>query len=308
MKEVQLGRMIGPFHSQPITPLICSPVGMVEKKNSSNMHRITHLSYPKDSSINSFIDPDDAETHYQTFETAVNLVAKAGPDAFMVKEDFKSAFQNVPTAFSELNFLGVKVEGKYFIDCVLPFGASILCKIFEDVASLIHWIAERSVGHKFVHYLDDFFTVHRLNMVCSNIMLVFKLVRDQIGMLVSSDKFEGPTQIIEFLGLTIDTRQMVVQIQKDKMQDISLNLITFIRKRKVTAVELESLTGKLNFIAKAVPTGRIVTKRVYQCFQGIPKHRHIDLKQLVLVDLRMWKLFLLHFKGWKPIIHPAVQR
>ena len=75
IKEVCLGEMIGPFDSQPITPLICSLVGMVEKKNSSNMHWITHLSYPKDSSINVFIDPDDAETHYQTFETAVNLVA-----------------------------------------------------------------------------------------------------------------------------------------------------------------------------------------------------------------------------------------
>ena len=84
---------------------------------------ITHLSYPKGSSINTFIYPGDAETHYQTFETAVSLVAKAGPDVFMAKEDFKSAFQNVPMAFSELNLLGVKVEGNYFIDCKLPFGA-----------------------------------------------------------------------------------------------------------------------------------------------------------------------------------------
>ena len=172
------------------------------------------------------------------------------------------------------------------------------------MASLIHWIAEKQVGYKFVHYLDDFFTMHRISMVCNNIMSVFKLVCDQIGMLVSPDKSEGPTQIIEFLGLTIDTKQMVVQIPKDKMQDISLILITFIRKMKVTAVELESLMGKLNCIAKAVPAA----KGVYQCFQGIPKGRHIDLKQPVLANLRMWKLFLLHFKGWKPIIHPALQR
>ena len=121
MKEVQLGQMIGPFSLQPIEPLICLLIGMVEKKNSSDMRRITHLSYPKGSSINAFIDPADAETHYQTFEAAVNLVAKAVQGAFMVKEDFKSAFRNVPLAFSELNLLGIKVDGKYFIDCVLPF-------------------------------------------------------------------------------------------------------------------------------------------------------------------------------------------
>ena len=142
--------------------------------------------------------------------------------------------------------------------------------------------------------------VHRLNMVCNNIMSVFKLVCTQIGMPVSPDKSEGPTQIIEFLGLTIDTIKMVVRIPKDKMQDITLILVTM--------AELESLTGKLNFVTKAVPAGRSFTKRVYQSFQGIPKHRHIDLKQPVLVDLHMWKLFLIHFKGWKPIIHPSVQR
>ena len=71
---------------------------------------------------------------------------------------------------------------------------------------------------------------------------------------------------------------------------------------------MESLAGKLNFIAKVVPAGRSFTKRVYQSFQGIPKHRHIDLKQPVLADLCMWKLFLIHFKGWKPIIHPCIQR
>ena len=41
-------------------------------------------------------------------------------------------------------------------------------------------------------------------------MLMFKLVSDQIGMLVSPDKSEGSTQMIEFLGLIIDTTQMVV--------------------------------------------------------------------------------------------------
>ena len=121
-----------------------------------DMHRVTHLSYPKGSSINAFIEPLDVETPYQTFEAVVNLMAKAGPGSFMAKENFKSAFHNVPMAFTELNFLGLKVEGKYVIDCALPFGASISSKIFEDVASLIYWIAEKRAGHKFVHYLDDF--------------------------------------------------------------------------------------------------------------------------------------------------------
>ena len=75
MKEVKLGRMLGPFQVQPIYLLICSPVVMVQKKNSMAMHSITHLSHPQGSSNNSFIAPEDAETHYKSFEAAVQLVA-----------------------------------------------------------------------------------------------------------------------------------------------------------------------------------------------------------------------------------------
>ena len=59
-------------------------------------------------------------------------------------------------------------------------------------------------------------------------MAVFKLVSDQIGMPISPDKLEGPTQIIEFLGLTIDTLDVVERVPKDKMQDVTLILISMI--------------------------------------------------------------------------------
>ena len=64
MKEVCLECMRGPFEVQPFCPLICLLVSMVEKKNSTAMHCITHLSHPQGSSINFFMALEDAETHY----------------------------------------------------------------------------------------------------------------------------------------------------------------------------------------------------------------------------------------------------
>ena len=114
MKEVRLGQIIGPFLVQPLNPVICLPVGMVNKQDSQEMRCITHLSHPRGRSINAFIDPEDAQTHYQSFEAAVELVARAGQGSYMAKEDFKSAFCNVPMCLqtiifwvsrSEVNFL-----------------------------------------------------------------------------------------------------------------------------------------------------------------------------------------------------------
>ena len=138
MKEVHLDRMLGPFLVQPIDPLICSSVGMVPKCDSQEMQCITHLSHPRGQSINTFINQEDAQTHYQTFKAAVELVALAGTGSYMAKEDFKSAFHNVPMCFADLNLLGIKVKGQFFIDTCLPFGASISCAIFEDISTLIH--------------------------------------------------------------------------------------------------------------------------------------------------------------------------
>ena len=136
----------------------------------------------------------------------MELVAQAGPAAYMAKEDFnKSAFQNVPMRYQDLNLLGIKVQGQIFIDCALPFGASNLCAIFKDISTLIHWIAEKRAGQKSIHYLDDFFTVNRYAEVCDQTMNVLKQVCKEIKMPIAPQKSEGPATVVEFLGLTIDT-------------------------------------------------------------------------------------------------------
>ena len=80
IKEVSLGCMLGPFLVQPSDPLICSPVCMAEKQDLQEIRHITHLSHPRGRSINAYIDPEDAQTHYKSFEVAVELVAQVGRD------------------------------------------------------------------------------------------------------------------------------------------------------------------------------------------------------------------------------------
>ena len=76
------------------------------------------------------------ETHYQSFEAAVQLVPCQGQGAYIVKGDFKSAFRNVPMWYEDLDLLGIKIQGKIFIDCSLLFSAAVLCEVFKDVSTL----------------------------------------------------------------------------------------------------------------------------------------------------------------------------
>jgi len=56
-KEVDAGRVAGPFSQRPLPNLIVSPIGLVPKKTPGEYRMIHHLSYPTGESVNDFIDP-----------------------------------------------------------------------------------------------------------------------------------------------------------------------------------------------------------------------------------------------------------
>ena len=88
---------------------------------------------------------------------------------------------------------------------------------------------------------------------------------------------------------------MVIHIPEDKLRDIADIIIKMVKTRKAMSWELQSLPGKPNFIAKAVPAGKSFIECIYQAQAGVPHHHHIDLRSPVLSDLRMWKVFLARF-------------
>ena len=47
LKEIKLGRIVGPFTTPPILNFRCSPVGVVPKKTPGDFRMIQHLSAPR---------------------------------------------------------------------------------------------------------------------------------------------------------------------------------------------------------------------------------------------------------------------
>ena len=145
-----------------------------KKGNHQKLHMIMHLSYPYGGSINNFIDPEKAATKYQSFQDAVKLVVQHGRFCWLAKGDVKSAFRVEPIIFKYLRCLGIYFNKEYYVDCALPFGSSISCAIFEEIARLVHWIFKQRSSVCFIHYLDDFLWVHKNFIVCVNTSKVVK--------------------------------------------------------------------------------------------------------------------------------------
>ena len=124
LKEVSLGHTAGPFLSPPFPNFQVYPIGAIPKKHSSDWRTIFHLSYPKHrpTSVNAHIPPEDYSLQYIKVDNAITILQDLGQNCFMSKLDIKAAFRNIPIHPTDWELLGMKWQGLYFFDLVLPFG------------------------------------------------------------------------------------------------------------------------------------------------------------------------------------------
>eukprot|EP00731_Ephydatia_muelleri_P037700 Em0539g2a len=282
LKEVELGRILGPFSQRPLEHLRTSGLGAVPKKNGK-WRVILHLSAPEGRSINDFIAKEEFSIHYSTIDDAVALLSRFSKGARMVKVDLKSAFRMVPIQASEWELLGMYWRGQYYIDTCLPFDLRSAPNIFDNFASALHWVLENNYGAILLHYLDDFLLVGPPNQpTCQESMSTMLQVCEAMGIPVAMEK-----------------------LPPEKLQDISSLIKSWLGKRKATKRELPSLIGKLSFAAKVVPAGRLFLRRLIQLSTTVRKlHHHIHLNPEARADLRWWNSFLPSWNGISMFIAP----
>lgn len=302
--EIMNGRIAGPFPIRPISNLRCSPIDLVPKK-TSGWRLITHLSYPPSRSVNDFINPQFTSVQYSSFDNAVSIVKRLGPNALIAKMDIKSAFRLLPVYPGDFCLLGFTIGSNFYIDKAMPMGCSTSCSTFEKFSTFLHFLTEFEAGsNNLDHYLDDFFFAGLAETDdCQKLMSTFKCVCKKLNVPIANEKSEGPTCIMEYLGLIINTIDMTIQIPQKKMQELldQIKLTAF--SKKVTLKQLQSLCGSLAFCTRAIPAGRAFSRRLYIATSKAKKPFHlIRITKELFHDLMIWKMFIEHFNGTSYIL------
>lgn len=299
-KEVSLGRIMGPFTSLPFPNLRVSPLGVVPKKEEGKFRLIHHLSFPKGSSVNDGIDKEDASVSYVPFDRAVALVRQAGVGALMAKSDIESAFRLLPVHPECHHLLGCQVDGLYYYDMCLPMGCSISCHFFELFSSFLEWVVRYVTSSRsIIHYLDDFLFVSPGGSGrCKYLLDSFRFLMERFGVPLSVEKTEGPQTVISFLGIEIDSINMVFRLPADKLEKL-LGLVNgFCAVRKVTLRQMQSLLGLLVFACRIMPMGRVFSRRLSLATRGVSRPGHfIRLTRSLKADLAVWRDFLYQYNG-----------
>jgi Reverse transcriptase (RNA-dependent DNA polymerase) len=308
-REVAAGRIAGPFDTLPCNHLKCSPLGAVPKKNSSKIRRIHHLSWPRGHSVNDCID--DLPVELSRFDDALRMVRTLGKGCQLLKIDIESAYRHIPIHPDDRHLLGMRWNGKFYVDLCLPFGLSSAPAIFEWFSTATEWICRTVYGIPHIrHYMDDFIIGGRADTdQCLTSRRLLQAAFARLGWPISQKKLalEGiPSTVITYLGISIDTERMVAFIDPGRLKSVLAALDSWKDRTHCSLRELESLTGTLAFVAKVIQPGAMFIRRMYDLFTGnsdtaltkaANRNRQIKLDDGFHADLRYWQTFLPSWNG-----------
>lgn len=303
--EISHGRVAGPFTQPPFRNFRVSPIGLVEKKGKNDYRLIHHLSYPNGESVNDFIPHELCSVQYTHFDEAVEMVRSLGRHSLLSKVDIQSAFRLLPVSPSDFELLGMKHNGMYYFDMCLPFGAAISCSTFETFSTFLEWcIKEKSKSKNIKHYLDDFLFGGKTKPDCDRILQFFFNICNDLGVPLAIEKTVYPTTVLVFLGLELDSDNMVVRIPLSKLIELREKIRKMLSKTKTTLLEIQSLIGSLSFACNAIPFGRPFIRRLIDGISGkaLGKHHHLRVNLAIREDLEVWSSFLSEHNGVS-IIH-----
>ena len=91
---------------------------------------------------------------------------------------------------------------------------------------------------------------------------------------------------------------MEARLPPDKTAKCQTLISTFLRRKKVTLREIQSLLGLLNFACSVVVPGRAFVRRLIDLTKGVKfPHHFIRLNKSSKADLALWQSFLDDFNG-----------
>jgi len=163
---------------------------------------------------------------YTSFDRVLLTVSQLGAGAELARMDILSAFRLLILHPDEFELFCFCFKDQFYFDKCFPMGCSASCALFEKFSSFLEWAIRFKSGKESIeHYLDDFLLAGKAGSGESlHLMNIFRSICSDIGVPLAEDKTLGPSCIMTFLGLEIDTIERVIRIPKDKLLEVGEKL------------------------------------------------------------------------------------
>ena len=122
-------------------------------------------------------------------------------------------------------------------------------------------------------------------------------ILQSIGVKEAEDKAVEPTTRMDFLGNTVDTQKMTIEVGDERKQELHELLLKWMHKIMYNKKALQSLIGKLSFVTNCVRPGRIFLSRLIEVTVGMTDNEKILVTEDMRKDVKWWLEFLPGFEG-----------
>ena len=229
-------------------------------------------------------------------DDAINKIMETGPNTLLAKADIKNTFRLLPVHPADRHLLAMKWKQSLYIDTCLPFRLRSAPNILAD---LLAWVAKQRGVSFSMHYLDDFLLVGPPDSpACQRDLEIFTQVCKELGVPLATEKVEGLSTSLTFLGILIDTHNMEIRLPEAKLQRIHQELSRWLNKTTATKREILSLVGLLQHATKVVRSGRTFVARMYQTAARLRELSFFTrLNKDFRSDLCWWYTFICSWNG-----------
>ena len=116
---------------------------------------------------------------------------------------------------------------------------------------------------------------------------------------MSEEKSEFASQHMIFLGILLDRKNHVLAVPNEKREKALKILRCFVERRKIKIKEIQKLTGILNFLQRAIISGRTFNHSLYDKLkirdnkgELLKQYHHVQIHPDVKMDCAVWIQFL----------------
>lgn len=279
---------------------------MTSVKKPSSRRRVFDGSYG--SSLNK-ITPQDyylenlAQYDFPKLDDLERMILKVGPNALMWKRDLSRYFLQLPLDPVDYWRTGFIWRQNYFFFTSYMFGQRHAGWAGQAVTSSVTWIHRRSGlgydGEEFnsLNYSDDLAGCEDGERALVSYQKMGCLL-EELGLEEAASKASPPSTEMEYLGVLFNSVEMKKSVPPHKLAELRDLLFTWLRKKTCTKRCLQSLTGKLLWVARCVRHSRCFISRLLSGLKTLSEQHHkLTISKSMGLDILWWYTYLREFNG-----------
>ena len=214
---------------------------------------------------------DHLRYEYFSYSSVRDAAELSTPGCWYGKLDLSNCFLSFPLHPSAQPHFMFRFDGRLYQFVRMPFGLASAPRVCTLLLSVVAYKLTVSGIQRLIRYLDDFLFVADSREAMAAILHAAQQLFSDFGLVVNTDKTEGPAQQISFLGVQLDSVAQTLSCSATRLTEIRSLLRSALSSHKIRLSFLASLIGKLQFAATVLPGARPFVRRMLDLHQ---RHNH----------------------------------